>query len=71
MLMHHPPHPGKIIRELCLDPLGLSVIATMDRGSLNARRLSTACKRLIMLIKPGRASARLFIQSSNSRSLTP
>ena len=23
--MHTPPHPGEIIRELCLDPLGLSV----------------------------------------------
>lgn len=23
--MHNPPHPGEIIRELCLDPLGLSV----------------------------------------------
>jgi addiction module HigA family antidote len=23
--MHNPPHPGEIIRELCLDPLGFSV----------------------------------------------
>ena len=23
--MHNPPHPGAIIRELCLEPLGLSV----------------------------------------------
>ena len=23
--MHNPPHPGEIIRELCLAPLGLSV----------------------------------------------
>lgn len=23
--MHNPPHPGEIIRELCLEPLGLSV----------------------------------------------
>lgn len=23
--MHNPPHPGEIIRELCLVPLGLSV----------------------------------------------
>jgi addiction module HigA family antidote len=23
--MHNPPHPGEIIRELCLQPLGLSV----------------------------------------------
>ena len=25
MLMHNPPHPGEIIKELCLEPLGLSV----------------------------------------------
>ncbi|MBI1814896.1 MAG: HigA family addiction module antidote protein [Deltaproteobacteria bacterium] len=23
--MHNPPHPGEIIRDLCLAPLGLSV----------------------------------------------
>jgi addiction module HigA family antidote len=23
--MHHPPHPGEILRELCLMPLNLSV----------------------------------------------
>jgi len=23
--MHNPPHPGEVIRELCLAPLGLSV----------------------------------------------
>ena len=25
MGMYNPPHPGKIIREFCIDPLGLSV----------------------------------------------
>ncbi len=25
MKMHNPPHPGEIIRELCLEPLGLTV----------------------------------------------
>lgn len=24
-MMHNPPHPGEIIRELCLKPLGVSV----------------------------------------------
>ena len=23
--MHDPPHPGEIIKELCLEPLGLSI----------------------------------------------
>ncbi len=25
MRMHNPPHPGAVLRELCLEPLGLSV----------------------------------------------
>jgi len=25
MLMHNPPYPGAVLRELCLDPLGVSV----------------------------------------------
>ena len=25
MLMHNPPHPGEIIKELCIEPLGLTV----------------------------------------------
>ena len=28
MLMHNPPHPGEIIRELCIEPLGLTVTET-------------------------------------------
>lgn len=25
MKMHNPPHPGEVLRELCFEPLGLSV----------------------------------------------
>lgn len=25
MLMHNPPHPGEIIRELCIEPMELTV----------------------------------------------
>jgi addiction module HigA family antidote len=25
MRMHNPPHPGEVLRKLCLEPLGLSV----------------------------------------------
>ncbi len=25
MYMHNPPHPGEVIRELCLEPMGLSI----------------------------------------------
>jgi len=34
--MHNPPHPGEILRELCLDPLGLTV--TQAAGALGVRR---------------------------------
>lgn len=27
MLMYNPPHPGEVIKELCLEPLGISVTA--------------------------------------------
>ncbi|MGR9107083.1 MAG: HigA family addiction module antitoxin [Gammaproteobacteria bacterium] len=27
MAMKNPPHPGEVIRELCLEPLGLTVTA--------------------------------------------
>lgn len=25
MKIHNPPHPGEVLRELCLEPLGISV----------------------------------------------
>jgi plasmid maintenance system antidote protein VapI len=25
MVIHNPPHPGEVIRELCIEPLGLTV----------------------------------------------
>jgi addiction module HigA family antidote len=28
MPMHSPPHPGRIVRQECIEPLGLSVTAT-------------------------------------------
>jgi len=28
--MHNPPHPGEVIKELCLDPLELTVTAAAD-----------------------------------------
>ena len=34
--MHTPPHPGEILRELCLDPLGLTV--TQAAGALGVSR---------------------------------
>ncbi len=41
MLMHNPPHPGAIIKELCLDPLGLSV--TDAARALGVSRKTLSC----------------------------
>src|SRR5690554_4071257 len=40
MLMHNPPHPGEIIRELCLEPLGLSVTAAAEALGISRKSLS-------------------------------
>lgn len=41
MLMHNPPHPGTIIKELCLNPLGLSV--TDAAKALGVSRKTLSC----------------------------
>jgi addiction module HigA family antidote len=38
--MHNPPHPGEVIRELCLDPLGLTVTAAAEGLGVSRRTLS-------------------------------
>jgi addiction module HigA family antidote len=30
--MHNPAHPGEVIRDLCIEPLGLSVTAAKGLG---------------------------------------
>ncbi len=40
MLMHNPPHPGEIIRELCLDPLGISVTQAAEALGVSRKTLS-------------------------------
>jgi len=40
MKMHNPPHPGKIIREDCLKPLGLSVTAAAEWLGVSRQSLS-------------------------------
>ena len=38
--MHNPPHPGEIIRELCLDPLGVSVTEAAESLGVSRKTLS-------------------------------
>ncbi|MFW5776484.1 MAG: HigA family addiction module antitoxin [Spirochaetota bacterium] len=40
MLMHNPPHPGEVIRELCLDPLGLSITEAARALGVSRKTLS-------------------------------
>ena len=39
-MMHNPPHPGEVIRELCLDPLGLSVTEAAKALGVSRKALS-------------------------------
>ena len=41
MNMHNPPHPGEIIRDLCLDPLGLSVTDAAKALGVSRKTLSS------------------------------
>jgi len=40
MEMHDPPHPGEIIRGLCLEPLGLTVTAGAKALGISRNALS-------------------------------
>ncbi len=40
MAMHDPPHPGETIRELCLEPLGLTVTAAAEGLGISRKALS-------------------------------
>jgi len=39
--MHNPPHPGEILRELCLKPMGLSVTEVAEALGVSRKTLSS------------------------------
>lgn len=39
-MMNNPPHPGEVIRELCLDPLGVTVTAAARSLGVSRKTLS-------------------------------
>jgi addiction module HigA family antidote len=39
--MHNPPHPGEIIRELCLEPLGISITKAAEALGVSRKTLSS------------------------------
>ena len=40
MAMHHPPHPGGIVRRQCLEPLGLTVTRAAKGLGITRQALS-------------------------------
>lgn len=40
MSMYNPPHPGEVIHELCIEPLGLSVTAAAKGLGVSRKALS-------------------------------
>ena len=40
MRMHNPPHPGEIIKSLCLEPLGVSVTHAAEALGVSRKTFS-------------------------------
>jgi len=40
MRMHNPPHPGEVLRGLCLEPLGLTVTQAASALDVSRKTLS-------------------------------
>lgn len=38
--MHNPPHPGQVLRQLCLEPLGLTVTYMAEALGVSRKTLS-------------------------------
>jgi addiction module HigA family antidote len=45
MSMHNPPHPGEILKELCIDPLGLTVTEAAKALGVSRKTLSAILNR--------------------------
>jgi addiction module HigA family antidote len=41
MKMHNPPHPGEVLKALCLEPLDLSVTAAAEALGVSRKTLSS------------------------------
>lgn len=41
MLMHNPPHPGEVLRTLCLEPLGVNVTEAAKALGVSRKTLSS------------------------------
>lgn len=41
MVMHNPPHPGEVIKDLCIEPLGLTVTDAAKGLGVSRKTLSS------------------------------
>ncbi|MBK8741691.1 MAG: HigA family addiction module antidote protein [Betaproteobacteria bacterium] len=41
MRLHNPPHPGEILKSLCLEPLGLTVTHAAEALGVSRKTLSS------------------------------
>ena len=41
MRMHNPPHPGEILKSLCLEPLGVSITQAAEALGVSRKTLSS------------------------------
>jgi len=40
MKMHNPPHPGEVLRGLCIEPMGLSITEAAEALGVSRKTLS-------------------------------
>ena len=40
MRMHNPPHPGEVIKSLCLEPLGINITQAAEALGVSRKTLS-------------------------------
>ena len=55
MLMHDPPHPGEVLKELCQGPLGLTVTDAAKALGVSRKTLSmvvSACQKMDICLNP-------------------
>jgi addiction module HigA family antidote len=43
--MHNPPHPGEVLRQLCLEPLGLTITELAEGLGVSRKTLSAILNR--------------------------
>ena len=41
MKMHNPPHPGEVLRELCIEPMGISITQAAEALGVTRKTLSS------------------------------